>query len=185
MTWNVQGAGNKLASIRELIRINDQTILALVETHLSGEQAQKICDRIGFSGQTRVEAQGFSGGIWLFWRNELVTVNVLDESTQHITIEIDKRGEEPWFFSAIYASPDSSTRKELWRQLENIRRSLHGPWILAGDFNDTTSMTERSGVGGTEMQKRCAEFSDRIDSNNLINLGCSGPAHTWSRGYLQ
>lgn len=29
-----------------------------VETHISGEQAQRICDRIGYTGQTRAEAQG-------------------------------------------------------------------------------------------------------------------------------
>uniref|UniRef100_A0A803NEW3 Uncharacterized protein n=1 Tax=Chenopodium quinoa TaxID=63459 RepID=A0A803NEW3_CHEQI len=92
MIWNVQGIGNKLAVLRELIRINDPSILALVETHISGEQAQKICDRIGFSGQFRVEAQGFSGGIWLFLRQELIEVTVLDNQSQHITVEIKKEG---------------------------------------------------------------------------------------------
>lgn len=58
MVWNVQGVGNKLAGIREVVRINDPTVLVLVETHISGEQAQRICDRIGYTGQTRAEAQG-------------------------------------------------------------------------------------------------------------------------------
>lgn len=65
MIWNVQGAGSQafLTMLREVIRINNPTILALVETHISGETAQKVCDRIGFSGQFRVDAQGFRGGI--------------------------------------------------------------------------------------------------------------------------
>lgn len=182
MVWNVQGAGNKLAALRELIRINDPTILALVETHLSGAQAQKVCDRIGFSGQTRVDAQGFSGGIWLFLREEQVTVTVSYDHTQHITIEVERRGEEPWMFSAIYASPDSTIGKELWRELENISQGYNGPWLLASDFNDTLSMSERIGVGGSEMQRRCREFSEWVDNNNLLDLGCSDPAHTWCRG---
>lgn len=66
MAWNVQGVGNKMSLIRELKRIDDHTVLALVETHISREQAQTLCDRIGFSSQLRVEAHGFSGGIWLF-----------------------------------------------------------------------------------------------------------------------
>lgn len=68
MIWNVQGAGsqNFLTMIRELVRVNKPTIMALVETHISGETATKICEKIGFSGQFRIDAQGFSGGIWLF-----------------------------------------------------------------------------------------------------------------------
>lgn len=68
--WNAQGVSNKLTSIRELIRIKRPTMLAFVETHISGEQAQLVCDQIGFSGQLRVEAEAFSGGIWLFWKKK-------------------------------------------------------------------------------------------------------------------
>lgn len=184
MIWNVQGAGSQafLTMLRELIRINKPTILALVETHISGETAQKVCDRIGFSGQFRVDAQGFRGGIWLFWRTDSVAVKVLDSHTQHITVEISKVGERPWVFSAIYASPDCNLRKELWEALEQAKRNFTGPWILGGDFNDTTSMSERVGNGGTEMQRRCRNFANWVESNGLIELQFSGPNHTWSRG---
>ncbi|XP_021730835.1 uncharacterized protein LOC110697764 [Chenopodium quinoa] len=88
-------------------------------------------------------------------------------------------------FSAIYASPDSTTRHELWRQLENIGLAYNGPWMLAGDFNDTMSMAERLGKGGSEMERRCKEFSDWVNNNQLIDLGCSGPEFTWCRGLSQ
>lgn len=93
---------------------------------MSGEQAQRICDSIGFSGQLRVEARGFSGGIWLFWRSEIVNVSARGSHSQHISVEMFKVGEEPWLFSAIYASPDSTLRKEL----ERIRESYKGPWVI-------------------------------------------------------
>ncbi|XP_021721066.1 uncharacterized protein LOC110688610 [Chenopodium quinoa] len=159
MVWNVQGAGNKLATITELIRINDPEVLALVETHLSGEQAHKVCDRIGFWGQTRVDAQGFSGGIWLFWREELVSVTILDNHTQHITVEIEKRGEDPWIFSAIYANPDSTLRKELWNEL----------WNHTGDFNDAVNLEERHGVGGSEIGLSPNSFKSARLDRGLVN----------------
>ncbi|KAL8171428.1 hypothetical protein V2J09_023232 [Rumex salicifolius] len=63
-TWNVQGAGNRKFKItlKELIRIHKPVILVLVETRLSGRQADKVCATIGFDGIVRVEAVGFCGG---------------------------------------------------------------------------------------------------------------------------
>lgn len=182
MVWNVQGAGNKLSLIREVLRINDPMVLALVETHLSGDQAQRVCNRIGFSGHNRIEAQGFSGDIWLFWKEEVVTVTPYARHSQHLTVEIKKLGDDPWLFSAIYASPDSSLRRDLWRELENLKSSYRGPWLLAGDFNETANMSERNGNESSEMQRRCQEFANWIENNDLIDLGCSGPDHTWFRG---
>ncbi|XP_021845043.2 uncharacterized protein [Spinacia oleracea] len=187
MVWNVQGAGSSrfLSIIKELVRINKPTILALVETHISGETAERICNRIGFSGQFRVDAQGFRGGIWLFWREEEVTVKVLDAHTQHITVEISKVGKEPWIFSAIYAIPDSTLRKQLWEALEDVKRRFSGPWLLGGDFNETISMDERIGIGGSEMQRRCRNFASWVEDNGLIDLMYSGPNHTWARGDIK
>lgn len=115
MVWNVHGAGGQgfLNVIKEVVRINRPTILALVETHISGEMATKVCNHIHFSGQFYYDAQGFSGGIWLFWKKEEISVTILDAHTQHIKIEILKAGTEQWVFSAIYASPDSTLRRDL------------------------------------------------------------------------
>ncbi|KAL2893975.1 putative RNA-directed DNA polymerase from transposon X-element [Bienertia sinuspersici] len=63
MVWNVHGASNKLAAIKKLIKVNDPSVLVLMETHVSGEQADKVCSRTGFLMYTRVEALGLSGGI--------------------------------------------------------------------------------------------------------------------------
>jgi len=61
----VQGAGkiSFLNTLKELIRKYDPLIVALVETRISGRQADVVCNKIGFEGQFRVEAQGFSGGL--------------------------------------------------------------------------------------------------------------------------
>lgn len=66
-----------------------------METHLSGNQAQVVCNKLGFSGQRRVEVHGFSGGIWLFLRREKVDVTYFDNSLQRMTVEVIKIGEDP------------------------------------------------------------------------------------------
>lgn len=104
LIWNVQGIGNKIPTVKEIIRINQPTMVVLVETHLSGEQADRVCDRIGFSGKMRVDAQGYSGGIWMFWKVEEISVTSYGSHSQHLTLEVKKVGEDPWLFSAVYAS---------------------------------------------------------------------------------
>ena len=58
MTWKVQGAGSAsfLNTLKEQIRKYDPTIMALVETKISGCQAAGVCAKIGFDGHYRVEA---------------------------------------------------------------------------------------------------------------------------------
>ena len=85
-------------------------------------------------------------------------------------------------FSAIYAIPESSLRQELWEELERLKNLFTGPWMLAGDFNETSSMMERNGSYNSVMQRRCREFANWIENSGLIDLGCSGPGHTWFRG---
>lgn len=66
LIWNVQGVGNKLDIIGELVRINKPTVMALIETHLSGENAQKIVAKWLFGPINK------SGGSGSFWRNLVV-----------------------------------------------------------------------------------------------------------------
>ncbi|KAL2935658.1 hypothetical protein RDABS01_018776 [Bienertia sinuspersici] len=77
--------------------------------------------------------------------NNEVSVTVLDSNSQHISVIIEKLGEEPWIFSVIYASPDSGIRRDIWRALKNVKNCFSGPWMLCGDFNDTTTLDERVG----------------------------------------
>ncbi|KAK9714895.1 hypothetical protein RND81_06G128700 [Saponaria officinalis] len=134
----VQGTGskNKINAIKEIVKIYKLPILALVKIHMGGDHAVKIGKIIGYNGQSRrVDAIGFSGGIWLYWRPELVYITPVTEHPQYITIEVARRGELPWLFSAIYASPNPINRAALWSELDQFASSNNIPWLLAGDFN--------------------------------------------------
>ncbi|XP_074289370.1 uncharacterized protein LOC141614525 [Silene latifolia] len=124
---------------------------------------------------------GFSGGIWLYWRTNVVTVNPVREHAQFITVEVARNGDFPWFFSAVYASPDPTNRRELWTELENFARDNNRPWIMVGDFNETRSLSERHG-GDSNMARRCGRFNNWIENCDLIELAFTGPSHTWARG---
>lgn len=76
MVWNNQGVGSRefMSSLTEVIRNNKLIVRVLVKTHMGGDHAQKVAKILGYNGHTRVDAQGFSRGIWVYWKPELVTI---------------------------------------------------------------------------------------------------------------
>ena len=66
-------------------------ILGLGETGCSGEHANKICDQLGFEFWIRVEALGFSEGIWLFWK-ESVQIEILKTHPLFIHAIVKRQG---------------------------------------------------------------------------------------------
>ena len=52
------------------------TLLGLLETKCSGERADVVCHRLGFDSWVRVEALGYSEGIWILWK-DLVTIDII------------------------------------------------------------------------------------------------------------
>lgn len=57
-----------------------------METRTSGIRADEIIRRTLFTKVEKVEVQGFSGGIWMFWREDLVEVDLLATNPQTITV---------------------------------------------------------------------------------------------------
>ncbi|XP_074315106.1 uncharacterized protein LOC141651286 [Silene latifolia] len=121
MVWNIQGTGNrnKISALKEVVKTYKPSILALVETHMGGNHAENIRQIIGYDGHIRVDAIGFSGGIWVYWKTNLIK------------------------FEPVY---EDST---LWTELENFARTNNKPWLMAEDFNETRSLDERHKEWGT------------------------------------
>lgn len=88
---------------------------------------------------------------------------------------------EPWYFIAIYASPDPNKRSDLWRELKDFAATHNKPWLLAGDFNDTRFAWERI-TNCAETSRRCNRFNEWVEDMGLLEVEFSGASHTWSRG---
>lgn len=65
--WNSRGACAKTFPrlCRELCRIFCIDFLIILEPRCSGDKADGIMKRMGFDNNWRMEAQGYSGGIWV------------------------------------------------------------------------------------------------------------------------
>ncbi|XP_056690180.1 uncharacterized protein [Spinacia oleracea] len=171
MVWNVQGVGSKpfVTALKDLVPIYKPNGIALVEPHMGGNQALSIASTLGYSGHTRVDDMGFSGEIRIFWKPDIVTVEPIIKHNQQITIDIKRVGAIPSYFTAIYASPDPMKRRELWNELREFSMTHNKPWLIAGDFNDTSFSSKRSSAC-YETTGRATRFDGWVEEMDLIEV---------------
>lgn len=180
LAWNIRGAANAdfRRAFNDLQRKFSPDIVILTETRLSGTRAQNILSTLGFENYIKVDAMGFSGGIWVLWHPHIVTIEPMASSFQEIHCRV-KVNNLFFILSAIYARPKYDIRKNLWTSLSTAFTNLSLPWLLMGDFNDIASTKEKFGGRPPNLNK-IMFFNDFLNSCNLIDLGFTGPLFTWT-----
>ncbi|XP_068334933.1 uncharacterized protein [Pyrus communis] len=179
MVWNVRGAGGKFFSVtaKDLVRLNKVNIFAILEPRISGERAIEVIKGLGFSNYYVVDANGFSGGVWLLWNNEVVKLTVVACSSQTITAVV-MDGQIQWMLTVVYASPCPRVRSHLWPYLDGVSAASNMPWLIAGDFNELIHSSEKKGGRPVNKNSGLGNWSSR---NSLVDLGFIGAKFTWSK----
>ncbi|KAL5790655.1 hypothetical protein ACOSQ2_005543 [Xanthoceras sorbifolium] len=122
---SIQGAGknNFTRTVLDLKHSYKFEIFAIFEPRISGRKAALVISKLGFSNYFVVEANGFSGGLWLLWNDARVKLKLIADSKQAITPIIDV---DIYLFvlTVVYASPVITLRKKLWHYLDLIRGRL-------------------------------------------------------------
>ncbi|KAK8694484.1 hypothetical protein V6N13_072035 [Hibiscus sabdariffa] len=180
MSWNVQGCGHWrfLPAARQVLRDSKPDLVVFVEPRISGRKADSVIASLGFPNSHRVEAIGFSGGIWLAWYDS-ISVEILVNHFQFIHCRVTvKLTNLLVYATAIYASPSPIGRKLLWPQLWRLAANIRSPWVLFGDFNATLSIDDRMGC----IQAPSKAFQHLLLDFGLRDMGYQGPDFTWNRG---
>ncbi|XP_057425985.1 uncharacterized protein LOC130719379 [Lotus japonicus] len=134
---------------------------------------------VGFDDCFVVEAEGFSGGIWIFWSKSWGSVEVLSSHRQLVHVRVTPRSGQPSFSASfVYGSPNTSIREFLWRELRRIASQITEPWIVMGDFNSYMNASDKVG-GAPPNLLSMSKFRDCIEECSLSDLGFKGPPFTW------
>lgn len=166
--------------VRELARNYNPAIMVIMGTHLGGDRAREITDRLPFDCAIHTETIGFTGGLWLLWNSDMAEVEQLANTEQEIHVEVKIRSSNlSWIFNAIYASPRSAERCVLWNNLSRVVDMHNKPWVLAGDFNEP--LVDEDKFGGRPVSiNRSLLLKDCLDKCNMVDLGFNGPRFTWT-----
>ncbi|KAF6138145.1 hypothetical protein GIB67_033559 [Kingdonia uniflora] len=112
------------------------------------------------------------GNLWCLWKASFKDPDLVDVSSQHITIFY-----EGVLISAIHGMVSISTRRALWKDMEDLANLIF-PWLALGDFNCIRNRGERSGGTGP-IPSSITEFNDCIDSCRLFESSSTGPKFSW------
>lgn len=177
LSWNCRGAktGQFLRNARELLASFCPLIFVILEPRISAFEADDICRRLGKRDWVRSDADGFSGGIWVLWNRDEVSLRVVYVEKYFIHLIIDEGRRAAWELTAVYASPKHHLRPPIWERIGLIQHKY--PWALIGDFNCTLADHERNTVG-----RMSRSFATWVQSLGLIDAGFIGPIFTWNHG---
>ncbi|KAL7261989.1 hypothetical protein ACSBR1_000391 [Camellia fascicularis] len=124
-------------------RTHKPELLVLMKTEVTFSSLGNFFNNLGFSASTVVDPISRMGGIWMLWDIDHINVRTSFVSDQYIQATIHKEDYEEWIFSAVYANSNPATRDILWKELERTANNMNQPWLVAGDFNDFTDLSEK------------------------------------------
>ncbi|KAG8647856.1 hypothetical protein MANES_09G117801v8 [Manihot esculenta] len=156
-------------------------MLALMETHVSGSQADNICQKLKFDHWIRIETFDFSGGNWICWNDNGFVMDILATHPQIVTCKVTSFEGIPWIISFVYGSPNNALRCYLWKDLKIIDMDAREEWVVLGDFNVVISEEEQAGYRSFNATGS-RDFQNWFFDSTLIDIGFEGIPFTWSRG---
>lgn len=92
-----------------------------------------------------------------------------------------KKGHVQWVSTPLYASPNPTTRADLWRYLKELGTTIREPWLFVGDVNQPLGNSDKRG-GIPVSWRRSHMLWEVLQTGGLIDMGFSDPAFTWSNG---
>lgn len=180
LVWNCQGARSKkfMRQLRMIGNDKNPDIVGLLWTRVEGVRAADVFRSLGSRDSLIVPGSGFSGGIWITWRSERVSVSCVKQNSQFEHLSVKYCNEESWKLTVAYVCPRESEKRMFWEEMKELAAELYEPWALIGDFNDIRMENEKTGGAPVNMRK-CNLFDDRISNCGLLEIGAWGNHFTW------
>ena len=184
LIWNCRGAFNPncFCLISDLIRKHLLAILVIMETKVSRDRTRSIVNRLPMDGAILVNNIRLTGSLWVLWDSTQVDVFVLSTTEQevHVLVNLNSPDSQgPWLLSTVYASPRLAERHLLWDNLSTMARLHNLPWVIAGDFNEVLTGSDKFG-GRSVNINQALRFQECLDICKMIDIGFSGVRYTWS-----
>ncbi|KAG8501637.1 hypothetical protein CXB51_004070 [Gossypium anomalum] len=125
---NCQGCASSkfLRAFREYNFEYRPDIVCLLEPRVSGNKVNFIIDKLGFDRSHRIESVGFSGGIWVGWK-DFISISIIHNHPQFMLLR-----------DLGFIGP-SFTWQRGWTKQANFKDLVYNKWSFSGNMADSLS----------------------------------------------
>ena len=137
LSWNCRGLGNAatIEELRDMAKNYTPTVVCVLETQVHKARVEGLKSTLGYANAFAVNCSGRSGGLGLFWNNE-IKLEILPYSHYHIDAIVTEASGNKWQLTRVYGEAQTSERFKTWNMLKFIKSSSALPWLCIGDFNE-------------------------------------------------
>lgn len=181
LSWNYRGIGVAMTvqALRDLVSHFRPSILFLCETKAKKRKVDHHRHILAFDYGFIVDAVSRSGGLALFWKND-VSVSVLSSCKNFIHTKVEMNAINfSGYLTGVYGDPVASLRKNVWSSISNLRVSNNKAWLCCGDFNEVLNQNEKQGLRPSD-DRAIQCFREFLDYNSLQDMNLKGCQYTWS-----
>ncbi|KAJ0984926.1 hypothetical protein J5N97_003282 [Dioscorea zingiberensis] len=180
LCWNCRGASNPrtVSRIKSLMKSCQPDLVCLVETRANDNCVIKLCKTFSRCWEwAAIPAQGMSGGIITFWKQEVGMVTPIAHTHSSLHLIISSEKPKQWILSVIYNSQHVHVQKSLWNDL-SVFSTFNLPWVILGDFNAILNNEENRGGRFENYAMKSKFFRTFVSTNQLLDLGFYGTPFT-------
>jgi hypothetical protein len=139
---------------------------------------RRLRHRLGLRGFAGVSSNGMSGGLALFWHDQLI-VEVQSINERYIDAYVRENPNAPqWRITCVYGEPRVEDRHRMWETLRNLKNASNLPWLVLGDFNEALWQEEHLSCTPRAVGQMEA-FREVLFDCDLTDLGFSGVPYTY------
>lgn len=150
-----------------------------METKNKRSFLERVRRQLYFSNFSYVDPVGASGGLALWWTDE-VDLQIRAQSQNAFRCIIKLNGAaSSWLATFVYAPPRWPERRAFWTTLQKIATENEYPWLCLGDLNETGWSWEKQGSQGGN-RNRMQLFQELLADCDLMDLEFKGAPYTWT-----
>ncbi|KAK1325374.1 hypothetical protein QJS10_CPA01g01441 [Acorus calamus] len=124
-----------------------------------------------------IPGNGHSGGIVTCWKQTL-GIAYCPGQDQAVYLVVNQPHGTSWIVAAVYASPNSSIKKQLWLETSEVLNT-NLPMFIAGDFNTLMDASDKKGGAPFRNSPEVRIFRDWFTHNGLHHVPTKGFQFTW------
>ncbi|KAF7835731.1 reverse transcriptase [Senna tora] len=132
--------------LKRLCRVYKPSIVFLMEIRMKEKKMDRMRKKCcGLENGFYVDAMGKSGGMALWWSNEVDIMHIRGSKNIIHGLVCSKMLEGASYFTFVYGAQTKQEKMGVWSELRRLKPGDDVAWFCLGNFNDILSNSEKEG----------------------------------------